>query len=136
MEIGINRIRDGHGEDQKLYHIFDSSTRRGLIFFDSRTSANSFQISDVPEAEREYLKRLPSDGYLRKVIPTNEFDRLYQKVSSSKNKKLFARGSLWAESDEQSFDFQDVPSLDAVINGNFVDLMWENIQLVKQRKQQ
>lgn len=136
MEIGINRTRDEHGEGQKIYHIVDSDTGRGLIFFDSRTSRNSFWISDMPETEREYLRSLSSKGYMRKVIPSNEFEALYQKVSSAKNKKLFSKGSIWVESDEQSFDFQDMPSLDSVINGNFVDLIWENMQLVKQRKQQ
>ena len=52
------------------------------------------------------------------------------------HQKLYAHESIWAESKEKSFDFKDMPTLNSIINGNFVDLLMENMCLLQKRKQQ
>ena len=108
--------------------------RQRTLFFYTCTQADHFGVSDVPEEERGFLSKLPAEGYLRKIISSGEFDVLYKKVSSARKRVLHLRGSLWAMGEEHSFDFEDLPALNSIINGNFVDLIWENMQFMRNRR--
>lgn len=83
-------------------------------------------VKDMPEGERGLLAELPKSGYLRKVVPQQEFDRLYTQVSVAEDRKLYSTGTFLALAHGTSFNLEDFPVINSVCTGNFVDVIMEN----------
>jgi hypothetical protein len=110
-------------DNDKAYHIVEAETGRGLILFCESGIFDSIKVSDVPSHNLGFLSQLPSNNYFRKDIPDEEFERAYKKASGVKGAVFLGEGS----NDAYLISPREIPSLDHLVHGNFVDLIMEQL---------